>query len=167
MTDQESGPSEIGRSSFTPVLVTVNFRLEKREFGRAYRQLFYSRPTLMVLIPVSAAVSLAVGAATKDVGWLTYGVVECAMLILILVGSPALQWRRMPRLGDEQTQTFSDTGIDIRTRWAQTRFDWSAYSGVTEAGGMFLLKRDRSVANVVPRRAFASEGDEAMFRQLV
>ena len=102
--------------------VTVTFRLEKKEFTRASRQVFYARKKLMIFLLVAAVFCLADAV---------------------------------------------DDGIHLKTPLVDSRFTWSAYTGMTEAGGLFMFRRNRLIASIVPRRAFASPGDESTFRQLV
>ena len=80
--------------------------------------------------------------------------------------SPRRQYGARPRAGAEQTHCFSDSGCSARFVDAQTLLQWSVYGEIRETRDAYLLRMEKRGVNIIPKHAFTSERDEAMFRDL-
>ncbi len=66
-------------------------------------------------------------------------------------------FRRDNRLQDQFEATISDSGIDVSSLKASSKYDWSAFIRYAETKNLFLVYQAPQVFNVFPKRAFAAE----------
>jgi hypothetical protein len=77
-----------------------------------------------------------------------------------------LSFRGDNRLRDQFDATISDSGIDVSSPKAASKYDWSAFVRYAETKNVFLVYQAPQVFNVFPKRAFTAEEVDA-FRNLL
>jgi hypothetical protein len=77
-----------------------------------------------------------------------------------------LSFRGDTRLKDQFEATISDSGIDVSSSRAASKYDWSAFVRYAETKNLFLVYQAPQVFNVFPKRVFAPEEVHA-FRSLL
>ncbi len=122
---------------------------------------------------VLAALAFVVGITLTLTGDASLGLPTIGVAIvwsLLTAGSlfvgPVLQYRRQPRLRDEQSHCFADDGITVSFADAESHLKWTFYEVLAELDDVYLLRHQKRFANIIPRRAFSSREDENRFRQL-
>jgi hypothetical protein len=92
-------------------------------------------------------------------------------LALLLYGSPYLSarnlWKNSSNIRGVSRYSFSERGVDIQSPTARAELQWASFVTVRETSDFFLLYVRKSMAHIVPKRAFASEADVTAFRALV
>ena len=153
--------------------VQVRFHLTSAEYQRATLRVCMSLWLYRGFIVVTALVFMAgIGFAQNGATGPGLSLIGVAIVWSLAIGwaffiRPALRFRREPRLGGEQFLSFAEDEIKARDAHAESRIKWSMYDRVIETGDLYLLHITRMLATVLPKRAFASPGDEARFRELV
>jgi hypothetical protein len=94
------------------------------------------------------------------------GIVGGLFLMFLLRLQVWLSFRRDNRLQDQFEAAISDSGIDVSSSKAESKFDWSAFVRYAETKNLFLVYQAPKVFNVFPKRAFAAEDIDA-FRSLL
>jgi hypothetical protein len=133
----------------------------------------------MVCLFGMGIIALATGEHEASSGFFIPGVVALIAalgaiawaLIYIYVTQPrkaAQEFDRHERLRAEKTCRFDEDGITIKTPFSDDRLKWTIYQKVVDIEGHYLLilANDRQRFFSVPKRAFASNEQEAMFRSL-
>lgn len=154
-------------SSETPdQSVTVRYRLTRADVARGQywilvrlRSLRWILAIVLALIGVSAALR-AWGTVIGLLAWLL-------IFLALLALAPLYAWRRQPILHGIQTVTIGSNGIAASTTGAESRIDWELVAEVAELADGYLSRYPGRQFGVLPRRAFASESDEQLFRSLV
>ncbi len=75
-------------------------------------------------------------------------------------------FRRDNRLQGQFEATISDSGIDVSSLKASSKYDWSAFIRYAETKNLLLVYQAPQVFNVFPKRAFAA-GEVDAFRSLL
>ncbi|MGD1011411.1 MAG: hypothetical protein ABR925_02575 [Acidimicrobiales bacterium] len=105
----------------------------------------------------------------KPAGWLlcAAGVVYIGYSMVAVRTIPRRLWENTPGIQDPRRVVFSGEGVTTRTKGTAHSETWERYKCVSERDGWYLFGRTRLIAaEFVPRRAFASPRDEAMFRSI-
>lgn len=154
--------------------VVVEFQLTENEVvpglrrqllrNRRLRLLFVIGVVLMLLGALSVvAVDMFFGVVSGLVG-LIY-VVLPAMVVVV---GPRRAWQRNPVLRAPQFIAFSPDGIYARSNVAESRLQWRVYAEMIETDRCYMLRlATRKAYAFVPKRAFKSPTDEAVFLNLV
>ena len=96
------------------------------------------------------------------------GVFYVAGAATLVVVGPRRAWRRNPVLRGPQFIAFSPDGIYARSSVAESRMQWRVYAEMIETDRCYMMRlRTRKAFAFVPKRAFRSPSDEAVFRNLV
>ena len=75
--------------------------------------------------------------------------------------------RNSPALQGPTRWTFSESGIRTDGPTSHTELQWNSFLQVRETREQFLLYPQKHLANVIPKRCFASEIELGRFRELV
>lgn len=159
--------------------VEVDFELEFKEvfhttlnavFLRS-RGLFMVIVLLMALLGVVILAAYALGGRTAEQMNRTMPLVALIpLLLLLIVGlcyyTARTSLKSSPGLSAPQHFTFSESGVDFKSAKASSHFDWDMLHAVKETSRVYLLYHSKLVYNMVPKRAFRSEGDRERFCRL-
>jgi hypothetical protein len=117
---------------------------------------FASLPVLFPDFPLWAAVALAL-------------LIAASFLYNLLVRLPRQVFRGDAKYRDLYAMTISDQGISVKTKQLDSKLAWSLYTKLIECAGLFILVygNDLRMMTVLPKRAFTSQKQETVFRELV
>lgn len=117
---------------------------------------FTAVPVLLPDFPLWAAVALAL-------------LVLASILYNALIRMPRQLFRGDAKYRDVYSVVFSDDGIRFKTKQLEAKLAWSLYTRLIEVSDLFILIYGTHVGmmTVVPKTAFASQTQEAAFRELV
>lgn len=118
------------------------------------------------LVLVVAAVIALIGDQADALPLFALALLWFAAAAWVYWVSPRRQYRARPRVRAEQTHCFSDSGCTAHFVDAETRLQWSLYGEIRETRDAYLLRMEKRGVNIIPKRAFKSPGDEALFRDL-
>ena len=74
-------------------------------------------------------------------------------------------WQRLPWLGEPQTITLRESGIEEELAHAHATIDWDHWTHAVRVDGAWLL-RSPSGYVIIPIRALGGPNDEATLRRL-
>jgi hypothetical protein len=155
---ESSGSVHSGGGGEVPDGVVVRFTLSRREFTAAWYRLYAKRHSRFLVLLVLLAIVLAVD------GIFAGPAVIAAWLIVCVVPSPFVVWRRLPSLRSEQTHRFTAHQMWSALPHVRSEFDWGYWDTMWKVGTTYVLTSSRG-ATFVPHRAFASPEDETRFRE--
>jgi hypothetical protein len=154
--------------------VVVEFQLTEDEVvpGLRSQLLRNKRIRLLSVVGVVLALLGVVSAFAIDifigVVFGLVGVLYVALAATAVVVGPRRSWRRNPVLRGPQFIAFSPDGIYARSTVAESRYQWRVYAEMIETDRCYMMRLTTRKAYVfVPKRAFRSPSDEAVFRHLV
>jgi hypothetical protein len=162
-----------------PGQVVVQYQLQSSEVSRAlrWRALHNSRVYLSIGIGLLLLLGGALLVHANDRAdtnpapgqiMIGIGVFEIVLFVLIIVVNPTRAFRVNPALRNLQYFAFSDDGIHTRSAVSEARSQWQVYSQTYEHNDCYLLRLSvRAAYQIVPRRAFSTPADEALFRSLL
>jgi hypothetical protein len=152
--------------------VCVRFRLTRGEYQAAMMRLcwglwFYRGVAALSAMALVAGIALLLtDDADLGIPLIGLAIVWSALLGWVLFLKPVRQYHQQARLRDEQSHCFADDGVTVSFSDGQSQVKWTFYEMLTESNGLYLLRHQKGVANVIPRRAFDSGEEEGRFRQL-
>jgi hypothetical protein len=152
--------------------VCVSFRLSRPEFEAAMHRMFWVLWQCSITVYAGALVLVValgitlIGDQADALPLFVLALLWFAAAAWVYWVSPRRQYAARPRVGAEQTHCFSDSGCRAHFVDAETRLQWSLYGEIRETPGAYLLRLEKRGVNIIPKRAFKSSGDEAMFRDL-
>lgn len=133
------------------------------------RSQFYLLPAVGLVFLVAGAVVLAAD-PSNQVAWvvlITLGFVIVVIFALLVPLTPNRIWKRVRRQFEVRTLRVSEEGIRRITAGSDSLMRWSMFSTTTERNQMYILQHSGGPGLfMIPRRAFASESDELVFRGL-
>lgn len=154
--------------------VSIQFALREAEVAAAFRILWLKRPFVRLLaiigvgfIPWGLVDSLRGAGQTHGVRILLSGVVIAGIVAIPVLVLPWWQFRKNARMRDEQAHAFSDEGFEVTLSDARSIAKWSFYRQAIVTSDLYFLLHNQRLCNVIPRRAFKSVADEAVFRDLL
>ena len=77
------------------------------------------------------------------------------------------QMKTNPHLSAPSTFTFSDQGLGSVGPHSEAQTDWNGFVTARETSKLFLIYPQSGVARIVPKRFFASPGDESQAREIL
>lgn len=83
------------------------------------------------------------------------------------LNAPAARFRGDPKFRDENLIRFSDEGIRLQTSQVDSKFHWSVYTRFLETRKFYILVYGEYMVTIVPKRAFESEAQQALFRTML
>lgn len=122
------------------------------------------QPMIGVFVLAASLVSLILD--PKQLPTFVGGIVAGLFLTFFLKLQVWLSLRGDNRLRDQFEATISDSGIDVSSSKAASKYDWSAFVRYVETKNLFLVYQAPQVFNVFPKRVFAAEELDA-FRSLL
>jgi len=161
-----------------PREVKLEFEYTEAEYIAANRLVFFNSPNLILrllvfgLVPGASALLLGFN-LTYWVNWfpiiLFIVLFEAALFYNMLVTTPRKYFRGDAKFRDHFHLTFSDEGITVKTSQIDSKTAWSLYTKVIEGRDMYLLLygKETRMMTAVPKRAFTSNDQEQLFRELV
>jgi hypothetical protein len=154
--------------------VVVEFQLTEDEVVPGLRRQLIRSGRLRLVFAVGVFLilvgALLAGAQDASVGgfFVFVGVFYIALISAAAILGPRRAWRRNPTLRGPQYIAFSADGIYARSTVAESRQQWRVYAAMIETERCYMLRLATRKAYVfVPKRAFKSPTDEAVFRHLV
>jgi hypothetical protein len=158
--------------------VKVEYQYTEPEYIAANRLIvFHSRDMiarLIVLGLLPAVWSIFLGFnLTHWLNWVPILVFvllfEAALFYNVLVTSPRKHFRGDAKFRDRLHLTFSEEGIHGKSSQIDSKMAWSLYTKVLEGRDMYVLLygKDTRMMTAVPKRAFSSNEQEQLFRELV
>ena len=154
--------------------ITLVFTHAEKEYVAATRWFFarvYHTRFLLVLSSIVFSVGLLL--VLVGVDFVFAGAALIVGLILFLLNfyvyfvMPAQHFRRNSKFRDEYSLQFTDEGLRFQTKGVESKIEWSFYSKVLEAPQFYALRYDRDLFTLIPKRVFASNKQEADFRDLL
>jgi len=124
---------------------------------------------LIGLCLLVAGVSVLVTSSVDKVAWTI--LIALGGVILLIVGilvplTPKRIWRRVGRQFEVRRLRISDEGIRRETVDSDSMMRWSMFSETSQRDGLYILRRKGGRGTLlIPRRAFASDSDEQIFRR--
>ena len=147
-------------------MLTVHFTLTRSEALRCNRRIQARRWPTWVVIGFAIVIGV-LGLLLPVEEWVWFGfpfaITIAAFAFLI---APALMWQRLPQLRAEQSVSVSDAGVVAKYKDVTTNADWSFFRRSILFDDAYVLQVRRNYVQI-PRRAFASAGDEQRFRDLL
>ena len=83
--------------------------------------------------------------------------------------APWLHFRavlRHPPCDSEGQLTFSDNGVHLKDRYADSQCEWAVFTRFIEGRSLFVLVLGRRGFIAIPKGVFASDTDRAQFRDM-
>src|ERR1043166_1240656 len=158
--------------------VKLEYEYSEPEYLAASRLFFFSSPNVIArlivfgLLLVAAVILL--GLLFTDLlilfpGLLFVVLLEAALFYNVLVTTPRKYFRGDGKFRDRYEITFSDEGVKLKTSQIDSKMAWSLYTRVVEGRDMYLLfyGKDTRMMTSVPKRAFTSNDQEQLFRELI
>ncbi len=86
-----------------------------------------------------------------------------------LIDLPRRYFRNEPKFRDEYSLTFTDAGIEFRTKNISSSIAWNLYTGVVENESAYVLIYGKNLPSlsILPKRAFRDGKEEATFREML
>lgn len=158
-------------------MITLHYTLEKSDLAGLSRGHFrhvvlrsWFMRVAIALFGVSAVLGIVVG--LRD-GWGSDDLALAAGLPVVVVSLIWAYWfrpwraaRRSPAIGLAHSVTIDADGIAVETDLASNRLKWPLFTRFVETREGYLLYMGKRFTGF-PRRAFASAGDEARFREML
>jgi hypothetical protein len=146
--------------------VSVKFSFTPREVRLGMLSFSLRERGYQLLIGFGVAV-LVVGILAGSGGAVAAGIVCVVAIALILVIQVMLTWSRTPSFRAPLGYRFAEDGIDVETFEARAHTQWSAYKRFVSTRRFYILVSTSRSVIIIPRRAFASAGEERVFLELV
>ena len=108
-----------------------------------------------------------VGVRWWTVVWLPLGIVEWFNLLSLRPLQIRWWFKRNPKFRETYHIRFGHNGIHFYTPSFDSRLAWDLYSRVIEGDRLWLLVYGTSMYTLIPKRAFASEEQQATFKRLI
>ena len=142
--------------------VTPRFSLTRREYAAGTRA---ASDRVIRVGAVAGAGLLAVGvAAGLELVAAAGGLIVVGAVVAWAV--PWWRWLGEPLLAEEERWVIDDHGCSIERAGSQSSNSWAFYREVVDAGPVYALLTVRAGVDIVPKRAFESEGDLEAFLAL-
>jgi hypothetical protein len=165
-------------NSSTGELVQLNFSHDEKEFLAAMRfYVLHSKELLVrvIVIEVLLALILLLLNVLLDFTLPLWAVMAFIVLASVawmhgfFIDIPRARFRGDPKFRDEFSLTFTDSAIDFKTANMKSTIAWSFYTGVIENDSCYILIYGKNIHSltVLPKRAFRSSEDEAVFRRML
>jgi hypothetical protein len=162
-----------------PGSVSMTYALSEAELVAALRAQFWRTRIFRISCGVGLLFVLLGGVlfarSQVAVGFvaLAAGLVQFTLMARTGIRGPARVWRSRPELRAPVTLDVTDEGVSATSGAADGWQAWSGFIDVTERGPVYLMKfgsasttSSDGFVRIVPKRAFATPGDEAAFRRL-
>lgn len=154
--------------------VTLEFTYTRAEFLQAARQYLFASRAISVrnLVLVGALLVFAVlylifgGFNTGSLVLLILAAVCCGLMALLYFYMPLRSYNGARKYREGYHLAFSDEGIHFKTASINSELAWSTYSEVWENAAFFYLTTGPQAYTIIPKRAFADEGQLEAFRRL-
>ena len=158
--------------------VRLSFTYTEEEYLAAIRSYFWhSTPlqprAIVIWVLVSAVLVVLVSLLGFSLPVWAYviliGIAGVALFHGYVVDRPRAYFRGEPKFRDEYHMTFTDSGIEFHTQDMSAMIAWKIYSGVFENDSFYLLLYGKSIPSltIIPKRAFQSNNEETIFRQML
>jgi|GEM_PF-2278033 len=166
-----------GAGDPTGPMVTIQFTPEPGDYIQTMRGFLWRDARVWITMGL-VGIMLAAGIANLvAAGELTLMGFSLALFPLVLAGYLWLglplalgrRVRREPLLRSATTYHLRDTHLEMRDGTGESRVEWSVFHHVLElkAHYLLMLALNRRSFIIVPRRAFVSAEQEALFREIV
>ena len=135
-----------------------------------YRSTFWWKADKMVavlLLVFGIIVVWAAGVRWWTVVWFPLAIVEWFNLLSVRPLQIRFFFNHNPKFRETYHLTFSESGIDFKTKSIESKVAWTHYTHVLEDDLVILLIYGTRMYTVIPRRAFCDDTQHARFMSLV
>ena len=143
-------------------LLQLHFALTRSEYVNATR----TDPSRAFRVGIIAGAAMLAGGLAAKLDLLTGLGLMAVVIGLVAYGLPYWRWMNFAGLQREQRWSIDADGCTVERDDSRARTGWTAYRELIDAGRVYVLVDDCGRSEVVPKRAFASEDDEAAFLAL-
>lgn len=143
----------------------ARFRIAPEEYSEGMRKLMTGQWSFWVG-PLTGGMLIVAGMTEGSLFPMLLGALVLGIATASLRLIPVVRFRQSPQFLSEQTHSFAEDGIVIYADGKSARLPWDFYTIGKETRNVYLLMRTPKQANFVPKRAFTSPDDEALFREL-
>jgi hypothetical protein len=148
-------------------VVTIHFTLTAAEAYAAQRRVTLRHRGIWAYVVLALAVAVLGAVASSEV-LLASGIAAAGVYALMIWWwAPRRMWSRQALMRREQTITVSEDGIAFRYATASSSTQWDFWKRIRRLGACYVLQGSQRGYTLIPRRAFASDADEARFRELI
>ena len=152
--------------------IELSFRYSAAEITRAMRSHYASRLRTRLDISMSLLCFAAGGALwTSARGFALFLLTAASVFMLILIAAfgvvPFFMFRLQPKFRDQYSLTFDSQGIRFRTEHIDSHLEWSLYTRAKITPNFYLLYYGPASFTIVPKRVFASPGQQRTFEELL
>ncbi len=154
--------------------ISLKFRLMKSDLVSATRaQMFQS-----IIVRIIVVICIG-GLILAAVGSLFFGLdpsnVASQILLMLTLGfllpisGPIvlLRLRREAKVFEEQSWSFTDSEVSVRTHDYTSKLAWSSFNKTSDSGSFYYLYLTNRLPIIIPKRAFVTKDQEIAFRNLV
>jgi hypothetical protein len=140
--------------------IAVTFTYKREDYIRAIRR-HYMRTLQLRRDIIAGILSLLFGlylTFIAQVSWLGWLVMIVGSILLAMIGYalcllPMLVYRSQPKLKDEYSLHFSESGIDFKTDQIDSKLQWSLYNSWWSDADFYILYYGKRDLTVIPRGA--------------
>ncbi len=155
-----------------PVILEFDNRLGEHLAAERlyYRSTFWWKADKVVAVLLLVfGILLVSGAGFRwwTVVWFPLAIIEWFNLLSVRPLQIRFFFNRNPKFLEKYHLTFSDSGIDFKTKSLESKIAWTHYTRVLENDLVILLIYGTRMYTVIPRRAFSDGGQHVRFMSLV
>ena len=154
--------------------VELTFKYTRDEYVKAERQYLFASKTItktsIVVLCVYFPLSLF------SIFFSSFGalsVVALAVALFALIGGcflyfymPAYKFKQTSKYHEEYNLAFAKDGIKFSTPTINSKLKWDVYSELWESGDFYFLIQAPGMYTLIPKRAFANEGERQTFEEI-
>ncbi len=158
--------------------IALRFTPTEQDYVRAARALSMKRGSLwisvgmMVLLEGCLLSTLLTSSEPVPAGSWLFLLFPPLMLVALFFGLPFWSTRHIK--GNEHalaetTWDLADDGVVMKNRFAESKLDWSSFSGISENKDFFFLQlaTNKRLHHFIPKRALPGAEEQAQFRTFV
>ena len=154
--------------------IKIQFKPRIKDHIKAIK-LYYSKSILNKLDKVVGLILIGYGAFllfSYSFAWwyllfVIFGILEFFSLTNLDPLIVRLRFHQDPKMKEEYTLEFSESGIGFKTPTIDSRLAWKHYHNLMENDAIFLLIYGKKMYSVIPKTAFKDAEEITRFRQLV
>src|SRR5262249_54125560 len=150
------------------VWMRISYKLSERDVleARVQHGGLWVKALRLIGVLILAASLVSLMHDPKQFPSVVGGIVVGLFLTFFLKLQVWLSFRPDNRLQDQFEAIISDSGIDVSSSKAATKYDWSAFVRYAETKNLFVVYQAPQAFNVFPKRAFVAQELDA-FRSLL
>lgn len=154
--------------------IKIQFKPQIKDYRKAIK-LYYSKSIFTKIDKIVGILLIGYGifllVLCSFVWWyllfILFGILEIFNLLHIEPLIIRLRFYQDPKMKEEYTLEFSESGIVFKTPTIDSKLAWTHYHKLMENDDIFLLIYGRKMYSVIPKNAFKDAEEITRFRQLV